>query len=254
MLTIPSKDGVNAKFRMYRGLAGTRPLDPAPDAADGARAMDHVLLDELPTAQRLALAYAPGRAKPPTLALLALDARLAKTMQRKGEPVLAQMRFAWWRETLAKAPEQWPQGDEVLALLREWRDPAALAPLVDGWEMLLAESLDAAAIAEFAGGRGRAFGQLAAELGADADARAATNCGRIWALGDLAGNIADPAEREAVLEAARRLPPCGSLPRALRPLAVLAGLAQRALGRGGTPLLDEPGAALLAMRLGITGH
>jgi phytoene synthase len=214
--------------------------------------MDHVLLDELPPAQRLALAYAPGRTKRPTLALLALDARLAKTMQRKGEPVLAQMRFAWWRETLAKAPEQWPRGDEVLALLREWRDSAALTPLVEGWEMLLAESLDAAAVAEFAGGRGRAFGQLATELGEDP--RSASACGQIWALGDLAGNIADPAEREAVLEAARRLPPCGSLPRALRPLAVLAGLAQRALGRGGTPLLDGPGAALLAMRLGITGR
>lgn len=214
--------------------------------------MAHVLLEELPPAQRLALAYAPRAAKQPTLALLALDVRLAKTLQRKGEPVLAQMRFAWWRETLAKERAEWPRGDELLDLLRDWRDPAGLTPLVDGWEMLLADRLDAAAIGEFASGRGRAFGQLAAELGTDSGPARA--CGEVWALGDLAANIGDPAEREAVLEAARRLPPCAALPRTLRPLAVLAGLARRALGRGGMPLLDGPGAALLAMRLGIAGR
>lgn len=217
-----------------------------------ARVMAHVLLDELPPAQRLALAYAPVAAKPATLALLALDARLAKTLQRKGEPILAQMRFAWWRETLAKAPAQWPRGDEVLALLRDWHDPAALTPLVDGWEVLLGESLDSAAIVEFAKGRGSAFAQVAAELGADpGPARA---CGERWALGDLAANTSDSAEREAVLDAARRSPRCARLPRTLRPLAILAGLADRALRRGGAPLLDGSGAALLAMRLGIAGR
>jgi phytoene synthase len=163
--------------------------------------MVHVLVEELPPAQRLALAYAPRAAREPTLALLALDARLARTLQRKSEPVLAQMRFAWWRDTLAREPEQWPRGDALLALLRQWRNPGALTPLVDGWEMLLGEQLDPVAIAEFAGGRGRAFGQLAAELGADP--LAAQACGEIWALGDLAANIAKPSERQTVLRAAR---------------------------------------------------
>jgi phytoene synthase len=217
-----------------------------------AVAMVHVLVEELPPVQRLALAYAPRAAREPTLALLALDARLARTLQRKSEPVLAQMRFAWWRDTLAKEPAQWPRGDELLALLRHWRDPGALTPLVDGWEMLLGERLDPAAIGEFAGGRGRAFGQLAAELGADP--LAAKACGETWALGDLAANIANPAEREAVLGAARELDDCPRLPRALRPLTVLSGLARRALRRGGTALLDGPGAAVLAMRLGIAGR
>lgn len=214
--------------------------------------MAHVLVEELPPAQRLALAYAPRPAREPTLALLALDARLARTLQRKSEPVLAQMRFAWWRDTLAKEPAQWPRGDELLALLRQWRNPAALTPLVDGWEMLLGEQLDAAAVGEFAAGRGAAFGQLAVELGADA--LAARACGEIWALGDLAANIANPAEREAVLAAARGRDGCARLPRALRPLTVLAGLAQRAVRRGGTPLLDGPGATALAVRLGIAGR
>lgn len=214
--------------------------------------MVNVLLEELPPVQRLALAYAPRAAKRPTLGLLALDVRLANTLQRKAEPILAQMRLAWWRETLLKERAQWPRGDEVLGLLREWRDPGALAPLVDGWEILLAERLDDAAILEFAAGRGRAFAQLAAELGTDP--QPARACGESWALGDLAANVGGPAEREAVIEVSRRLPPCAALPRSLRPLAVLAGLARRALRRGGAPLLDGPGAALLAMRLGIAGR
>jgi len=210
------------------------------------------LLDELPAAQRLALAYAPRAARASTLALLALDARLAVTMRRKGEPVLAQMRFAWWRDRLAAEPASWPAGDAVLDLLRGWREPAALVPLVDGWEALLCDALDTQAIAEFAGGRGHAFAQLARELGVAAPA--AAPCGELWALGDLAANLADPGERAATLARAAALPPCPTLPRALRPLAVLAGLARRSLERGGAPLLEGPGAMARAMRLGIIGR
>jgi len=214
--------------------------------------MTQPLLDELPPAQRLALAYAPGRARAATLGVLTLDARLASVLRRRGEPVLAQMRLAWWRDTLVQDKAAWPRGDAVLGLLREWRGPAALIPLVDGWEALLGEALDEPAIDAFMKGRAAAFGQLASELtvpfaGAEA-------CASWWALGDLAGNVADPAERMGVLAAAAALPPCPALPRALRPLAVLAALAKRSLARGGGPLLDGFGAVLLAMRVGIVGR
>ena len=66
--------------------------------------------------------------------------------------------------------------------------------------------------------------------------------------------LSDPAERATVIEAAADLPRCPALPRALRPLAVLAGLAHRSLARGGTALLGGPGAMLYAMRVGITGR
>ena len=214
--------------------------------------MAPILLDELPGAQRLALAYAPRPARPATLAVLALDERLAAVLRRRGEPVLAQMRLAWWRDMLAAEPLSWPVGDAVLDLLRGWREPAKLGPLVDGWEALLGDALDAKAIAEFALGRGQAFSQLAQELCIAAPG--AETCGELWALGDLAANLAEPEERAATLAAAAALPPCPRLPRPLRPLTVLAGLAQRSLGRGGVPLLDGPGAMLLAMRLGIAGR
>ncbi len=224
----------------------------AEDRRPIASGMTELLLDELPPAQRLALAYAPRSARPATLALLALDARLAAVLRRRGEPLLAQMRLAWWRDKLGQDKAAWPGGDALLALLGEWRDPAALVPLIDGWEGLLDEALDRPTIDAYASGRGTAFGQLAAQL--DADSAAAEACGRWWALGDLATNLADPVERAAVIEAAAALAPCPALPRALRPLAVLAALGQRSLARGGMPLLDGVGGALLAVRVGIAGR
>ncbi|HEY7807042.1 MAG TPA: hypothetical protein VIC34_07570 [Croceibacterium sp.] len=214
--------------------------------------MAQSLLDELPPAQRLALAYAPKATRNATLGVLALDTRLGAILRRRGEPALAQMRLAWWRDMLGKDKAEWPGSDPVLGLLREWRDPAALIPLANGWESLLAQSLDAAAIDEFARGRAAAFGQLAVELGVPS--APAETCASWWSLGDLAANLRDGNERAAVLDAAAALPPRPTLPRALRPLAVLAALARRSLARGGTPLLEGFGAALLAMRVGIAGR
>lgn len=212
--------------------------------------MSVALVEELPAPQRLALSYASSAARPATLALLALDARLGAIVRRRGEPVLAQVRLAWWRDTLAADPSGWPEGEPVLALLRPWQDPAALVPLVDGWEALLGERLEAGAMAEFASGRAQAFAQLAREL--RCDPAGALAAGQSWALGDLAAHLSDPTERAAALEMGKSLSRGPALPRALRPLAVLAGLARRSLERGGAPLLDGPRAALTAIRLGIT--
>jgi len=214
--------------------------------------MSRSLVEHLPAPQRLALSYASTPGRSATLALLALDARLAGLLRKRGEPVLAQVRLAWWRDTLAANRHGWPHGEPVLVLLRSWRDAAPLVALVDGWEALLSERLESAAIAEFASGRAAGFAQLARELACDPDPAAAA--ATVWALGDLAAHLADSAEREAVLATAAGLATGSALPRPLRPLAVLAGLARRSLARGGTPLLGGRGAALVAMRLGITGR
>jgi phytoene synthase len=161
------------------------------------------------------------------------------------------MRLAWWRDTLGSEPSGWPAGETTLEVLRGWQDPGALVALVDGWEALLGETFCTAAISAFASGRSAAFAQLARELGHDVQAAGA--CARLWAAGDLAANLSDRAEVSRVIESAAGLS-CPPLPRALRPLTVLAGLARRSLARGGAPLLDGPGALLLAVRLGITGR
>lgn len=213
--------------------------------------MSRLLLDELPPPQRLALSYAPAAARQKTLALFALDARLASIVRRRGEPVLAQMRLAWWRDALAASADKRPAGETVLGLLGGWRDPSTLIPLVDGWETLLGEALDEPAIQGFAAGRGAGCAELARELACEPSA--ASSAGRLWALGDLAAHLSNATERAAVIAAADGMSRPALL-RALRPLTVLAGLAERSLRRGGTPLLEGPGAGLLAVRLGIAGH
>lgn len=212
---------------------------------------ESALLDLLPGEQRLALAYAPTGARPLFLGLFALDSRLAQVVRGAREPMLAQLRLAWWRERLA---ENAPRGGEpVLALLAPLLAAGpGLSALADGWEALLGEGpIEPSGIEQFAEGRAAANRVLAQYLGGDpAEAeRAARN----WALADLAAHVSAPDEQAAAqaIAAAQdwRRP---RLSRALRPLAVLHGLARR--HRGLQPLLAGPASLGTAIRLGLLGR
>jgi len=217
-----------------------------------AQAMDAALEADLTEPFRLALAWAPHASREATLALFALDTRLAGFLRRGGEPLAAQMRLAWWRETLQTPASDWPKGDPLLDTLRDWAAPDRLVALVDGWEALLGEGLDREAIRDFALGREKAWLALAEQVGCSpAGVEAAAQA---WALADLAANLSGAAEREGVLGEASALSPELPRERTLRPLAVLGGLGRRALSRGGRPLLEGRGAALLALRLGMFGR
>jgi len=210
--------------------------------------------DALPAVSRLALAYAPRAARAQNAALLVLDARLAAIVRSAREPMLAQLRLAWWRETLGRNPEGWPSGEPLLTRLATWgRHASRLTALVGGWEGLVAGArLDAEAIEQFAGGRSIAWAALADVLGIDG-AQAAT-VGRQWALADLAARLSQPGERELARAIALAQPwRSPRLPRALRPLVLLHGLGWRALCRD-SELLDGPAALALALRLGLAGR
>lgn len=206
------------------------------------------LLEALPPLQRLALAYAPASAREPTLALFVLDQRLAGIVRNSHEPSLAQLRLAWWREQLQVDAAQWPRGEPLLASLKSWRGGhGAAVELVNGWEYLTgAAPLPEADLLAFAQGRGEAFAGLARVLGVDP--APALKLGRQWALADLAAHVAHPEEqtRARHLLAAEGKP--ARVARALRPLAVLHGLAAK--GRDG----QTPGALLTALRLGLLGR
>lgn len=212
----------------------------------------------LPVPQRLAFNYAPHHALAASEALFAFDARLGELIGKANEPLLAQLRLAWWRDEFAKPVEGRARGDPVLdALSAAWTgEEAALSALVDGWENLVGEApLPERAIAAFADARGGAAAALARLIGEPAAQEPASDAARVWALADLAAHLGDETERATALRlAAEHGAPPRHLPRALRPLAVLYGLARRALARGGGPLVRGRRDVLTAARLGMLGR
>lgn len=216
--------------------------------------MSASLLQTLPLPQRLALAYAPGEARAAMLAFFALDARLGQALRQAHEPIMAQMRLAWWRDELAKASPERERSDELIRALDALdAERAALSALVDGWELLLSEDFGAKPAQAFASARARALLAAGRSAGARDEAGAVMLAGQRWALADLAAGLADAGERATVLALA---PPAGAprLSRLLRPLAVLDGLARRSIARGGRPLLEGAASGMAAMRLGLFGR
>jgi len=224
-------------------------IDPVP-AAD-------LLLTTLPTIERLALAYAPGATRDTWLAFFALDARLASLVRSASEPMLAQLRIAWWREALEADASAWPQGDPILGALANWAGHhRGLASLADGWEALTAPApLDAKAMARFAKGRADSIGALADHVGAGRFGMEARQLATDWSLADLSTRFSREDERELArslaLGSASRPP---KAPRALRPLAVLRATAHGRLAKDGNGEDRSPLTMLGAMRAGLLGR
>jgi phytoene synthase len=204
---------------------------------------------------QLAIAHTPPEWRTALTIFLELDCRLSRIVAGTNEPMLGQMRLAWWREQLALAPAQRPAGDAVLdGIGRHWMGyETGLVALVDGWEYMLADRLDHAAASGFAKGRAAPFVSLA-QMTETASAPEHAIPARRWALVDAAVHVPDGAEREMLLELARADDAAARLPRAMRGLAVLDALARRALRRGGRPLMEGRGASITAMRAAILGQ
>lgn len=212
------------------------------------------LLESLGPVRRLALAYAPASIRVRFLALLALDARLATIVRNSREPMLAQLRLAWWREQLARDASTWPEGEPLLAALRSWENGhGALLPLVDGWEVMTGTPpLAGDVFLELAEARGSALAALADDPETAGEAR---RLGRNWALADIAGRLSNPQERDTVAALAKAQDwRWARLPRKLRPLAVLHGIAVRSLHAGENGVRVSPFSLLTAMRLGLLGR
>jgi phytoene synthase len=190
----------------------------------------------LPPELRLALAYAPAAQRPLQLAAFALDTKLAGIVGTAREVLLAQIKLAWWRERLAETPAQRPRGEPLLAALAGWSGPVdPLLALIDGWEAMLdPDEPNLLALAEGRAALGRG---LAIQAGAPAAAEAAGSALHGWSLASM-GQCGELAALK--------------LPRQLRTLAVLHGLARRR--RGAMPLLEGPLALAAALRIGMIGR
>lgn len=221
----------------------------------GAVSVTDDAADLLPPEAGLALAWSGSKVRGRLSMALQLDRRLARIVARTTEPMLGQMRLAWWRDALCKPVADRPRGDSVLdGLGVHWEGrERALIELVNAWEVLVtAEQLGPDEIETFAAGRGAFFAALAGD-GAENDLSARLfAAGRRWALADAASGVSKDTERAALVAAGLAATDrAGRLPRELRGVAVLEALALRGLNRGGRPLMEGRGAPLAVLRAAI---
>ena len=174
---------------------------------------------ELLPPQRLAVAYAHADLRPAFALLLAFDARLADIIERTREPMIAQMKFAWWYDAISRGAEARPKGEPMLLALNKLSVPrvdAAMQQLLDAWSLLLAvDDWSAEVVDRFASSRSAAiFGTYATWLAEDHDVSA---MGLTWASVDLQRRF---GARVPCPENGTRiaLPPAHKL----RPLSILA--------------------------------
>jgi len=142
--------------------------------------------------RHLSLTYAPPDRRAALAALLALDDTLAQILRTTREPLVGQMRLTWWHAALCALDTAPPPAQPVLQALAAEVLPrgvsgAALAGMIDGWEILLEpDPLDDAAIDAFATARGATLFESAGVVLGAAAGDPLAEAGRGWALADLA--------------------------------------------------------------------
>jgi phytoene synthase len=180
----------------------------------------------------LALSYAPDRSRAALDALFALDTALGNVLRTTREPLVGQMRLAWWREALEGLDASGAPAEPVLRALTAAVLPLgitgrALGGMADAWEPLLGD-VGTGSIDDHGRLRG---GALFAMAGVALDAAPGDPVGAAgegWALADLAANLSDPAlasrarERAATMLAHARRSRWSRNGRALGALALIA--------------------------------
>ncbi len=182
--------------------------------------------------RQLALAYVPAARRPAVEALWRLDATLGAILATGSQPLISQMRLAWWREALERLDRELPPAEPLLQALAAHVLPvvsgAELAAMEEGWLVLLSDqALTEADLEDYASGRGGQLFELTARLLGDPDFPVRP-AGVRWALADLARR-----SRRADEVKAPAAEPKMKWPKRLRPIGMLAMLARRDLERAG---------------------
>jgi len=208
----------------------------------------------------LVIAYAPPSRRAGLTALFALDERFGQVVASTSEPLIGQMRLAWWREALEKLDRDPAPAEPLLSALADDAlqngvTGKALADIEDGWAALIDGEMDDDAIARHGRQRGgKLFSAASALLGAT-DPRL-TTAGEVWALADLGFRHSDAGVRDAALLRARLMVdaiPAGRWPAAAHPLAALYLLARRD-ARTGQRMQGSPGRLLRVLALRLFGR
>lgn len=155
--------------------------------------------------QRMAVAYACREWRQGLSILLELDNRLLAIAAKGHEPVLKQLRLAWWREQLEKA-DAVPRGEPLLARIAASHElpglVASLQKLVEAFEHVVAAEGDrnSPALTQAIELRGAAiFGSYARWMHAPVDAETVRLAGEQWARHSLGLSV---TERPVMLPAA----------------------------------------------------
>ena len=189
--------------------------------------------------KKLAFAHLPARQRPAIEALFAIDAAMADVLRTTSEPMLGQIRLAWWRERLEELDTggHAPPEPRLLAVERDLIARGIkggdLARLERGWVALFDPFPWDVGTAEAIWFRGRLLFALASQLLARTDDEI-EGAGGLWALVDAARHCSDRASRDMLLARARTF--SGSLagsrfPRGLRPLSMLTATVMRDVNR-----------------------
>ena len=180
----------------------------------------------------MALSYAPGRSRAALDALFGLDAALGNVLRTTRDPLVGQMRLAWWREALQGLDATGAPAEPVLQSLTAAVLPLgitgrALSEMVEAWEPLL-DDIGTGSIDDHARLRGRALFTMAGMAVGAAPDDPVGDAGEGWALADLAANLSDAAlasqvrERAATMLTQSRRPRWSRRGRALGALALIA--------------------------------
>ncbi len=181
--------------------------------------------------KRLALAYAAPEIRDLFGVMLALDERLGDIIRRATEPLIGQMRLAWWNDVMAKPAGERPLGEPLVAAI------SALESNVDGeaikrrahdliasWNLLLAHEIWSKEILiEHASRKSTALFEPMLISGGVSDLQKsnATALGAAWALNDLAHYCQNKSQMEAVTASMSKPNTAIRFPRILRPLTIL---------------------------------
>ncbi|MEO5865659.1 MAG: squalene/phytoene synthase family protein [Sphingomonas sp.] len=145
----------------------------------------------------LVIGYACATDRAGLRALLRLDDMLAQIARTTRDPLVGQMRFTWWHAALNSLDTAPPAAQPILQALAADVMPrgvsgAALATLIEGWEILVDPSpLGDAALRDHAVLRGGVLFRLAGMVLRASEADPLEAAGQGWALADLARHVVD---------------------------------------------------------------
>ncbi|MBH1998561.1 MAG: hypothetical protein I8H96_05425 [Sphingomonadaceae bacterium] len=192
-------------------------------------------------------------------ALWAFDARLAHLARTTSEPMIGQMRLAWWNDVIDDADARKGRGEPVVDAMRATGAVAApgLGAMIDGWEVLVVEpEIDVQGLHDYAVGRG---GGLFRALAGVADAPDwLIAAGKLWALWDLSGHVGDDRLAREALTLAREIAPDAAgaaWPRGWKPLRIAFTLAlQDVMADQRAPVGMPRSVAWRVLRIALVGR